>query len=552
MPEDQWQNTDDHQAAPAVAWENTDDHRSGALSPAPASWSQPKPTPPRSGGQKVLDYTTEMLSNVPGSGWKFLENVYHGVRHPIDTGQNLAEVVTGTLQKMTPDTPSHRGRELVPHADAALDALKKRYGSPAAFAKSFHDDPVGVSADIAAVVGGVSGAAKIGGMTAARAGLPRVASAADAIADTAATISDAANPMNLVTKPVGYVSKAVAKGLVRKTLGVGGRKERHGATPATAALEHTSGFTPAAVQASAIARLTDLNQQLEQLAAFPNQSASLRAIRKVLEDEIKKVKGANGLTGDLEPMLEQVTEARPGFQGSVDPATGQIAETQSATDFLAMKRQFGDDFTKFDAAVPMRSSARNLGNRAYHEMSTEFNRVVPGAQPINQEMQSLVPVREGAQRAGELAGPTERIVDRATRPTGGLAATLLGFMHGGTLGALAALGAQELLASPTAKMITARTAYGAGKGVSSPITSRTLNAAGVASSIPPAPPPTTTAQQAPPPAAAAQPAPSQPAAQPIAQANTHKVGDTMTHPDGTKWKIVELLPDGKFRAAPLE
>jgi hypothetical protein len=147
-----------------------------------------------------------------------------------------------------------------------------------------------------------------------------------------------------------------------------------------------------------------------------------------------------------------------------------------------MKRQFGDDFTKFDAAVPLKDSARKVGNKAYHELSAEFNRTVPEGKDINQRMQSLIPVKEGAQRAEEKVGAVQRSVDRATRPTGALAPALGGFAFGGLPGVVAAMTVQEALASPSVRMALARALHGSGKAVAKPSVRRVGNTAGFAGS----------------------------------------------------------------------
>lgn len=439
----------------------------------------PAPRNERVGGQKVLDYANDTLSNVPSSAAKLAGNIGNAILHPIDTVGGIVKAATGTFEKMTPDTPSHAGRSNVPYADAAGAALKDRYGSPSAIAETIRTDPVGVAADASALAGGVSGLARGGGAIARAANLPRVASGAAKVAETAGAISDAVNPISLATKPIGAVLKQTAKPLVKSALGLPGRTERYGATPAAAALEHTSGITPSAVKESAIAQLNGLNQELEGLAAASGNTADLTAARKVIADAIAKVQAANGSADDLLPMQKQLTEARPGFAGA-KTAAGDVAPQQAPIPFLGMKRQFGDDFTKFDAAAPLKDSTRKVGNQAYHELSSEFNRAVPGAADINQQIQSLAPVKDAAQRTSENAGAVQRSINRATRPTGGLAATLFGLHEAGVPGALAAMALQEGLASPTVKMGIARMLFGAGKGIKSPLTPRALNATGVA------------------------------------------------------------------------
>lgn len=438
--------------------------------------------------QGILDYTEDTLKNVPGSAAKLAGNMYQAVRHPLDTVSNLGKVAIGTLQNMTPGyvTPDRPGYSK--EANAAGGALKQRYGSPSAIAETIRTDPVGAAADASVVAGGVSGLARGAGMAAKVANLPRAASTANTVADVARTVSDVANPLTVPLKAAGGAAKGIAKPLVKSALRLPGKTERYGATPATAALEETSGITPTAVRESATQRLAALNDELKALARASGDQADLTAARQVVAREIAEVERANGSAADLLPMQKQLNEAQPGFGGAVTPS-GDVAAKQDPLQFLAMKRQFGDDFTKFDAAVPLKDSTRQVGNKAYHQLSTEFNRAVPGAQPVNQKIQSLAPVKEGAQRAEEGAGGVQRSIDRGTRPTGGLAATLFALHEKGIFGAAAVMAAQEMLASPTAKMAAARSLYGPGKMIQLPLTRRVGSSLGVAGETMVAPPP---------------------------------------------------------------
>lgn len=436
--------------------------------------------PQRVGGQKVLDYANDTLSNIPGSAAKLAGNVGHALLHPIDTAESLLNVGTGVIQKMNPASvppPVPGGTsDKRPYADAAGQALKDRYGSVDALANTIRTDPVGAAADASAVVGGVSGLARGVGAV-----VPSVAGGAAKVADAAGAVSDAINPINAVTKPVGAAMKAVAKPIVKSALGLPGKTERYGATPATAALEQTSGIAPKTIQKSATVRLGDLNKQLDALdaaATAAGATVDLTPARQVITDAIAKVQSANGEADALLPMQRQLTEGRPGFAGSTTMA-GDVAPQQDPAVFRSMKRQFGDDFTRFDAAVPLKDSVRKVGNQAYHQMAVEANRAVPGSEEVNQQIQSLIPVQDAAQRTAERAGPVQRSIDRATRPTGGLAATLFGLHKAGIPGAVAAMTVQEALASPTARMALARSLYGGGKTIQLPGLSRTLNAAGV-------------------------------------------------------------------------
>ena len=477
MADPQWQSTNDHVplsvSAPSGGWQVTD-------GPDKAQWqsTDDHAAVPENYAQRALDFTTNTLRAIPSSGGAFLSNLYNAGRHPLNTGSALGKIAVGTLQKLTPDTPSHANRGYVPYADAAGQALKDRYGSLDALGRTIQSDPVGVMADASTVVGGAGAAARGVGLAADAAGLSSVADAANGVADTAGAVSNAVNPLTLPAKAVGSVTDLASRGFVRSALGLTGRTERYGATPAQAALEETSGVTPSAVATSARNRLTELSNQLDALPA--TRDPDLSSARQVIRDAIKKVQAGNGDPSDLAPMLQQLTEPKPGFTGTTALAANAITPGQTAPVFLGIKRQFGSDFTKFDQARPVSSAARNVGNQAYHALSTEFNSAVPGAADINQTMQSLIPVQQAAESTSHNAGAVERSINRVTRPTGALVAAMFGLREGGIPGMIAALAGQETAASPVVKMGVARGLYAAGKGMKSPASRKAATMAAVA------------------------------------------------------------------------
>ncbi len=451
-------------------------------------WSQQADTP-AGGDGGIVDYAKDTISNIPSSAGKFIGNIYQSVRHPADTLRAIGSIPVGLAEKagVPMPAPGPGEHDAAQNLDAMWDALKQRYGSPHAFAETIRTDPVGAAADISSVIGGVGGLAKGTSAVARAASLPRAAAAAGDIADTARTVSNATNPMNLVTKPVGAAMKATGKGFTRSALpGLGGKAERYGASPATGVLENTSGVTPSAIKASALAHIEELGKRLDAVTAQAKATGNtmdLSAARQTILDEMQEVAKNNGLTDDLAPMYKQLTEPRPGFGGTVDPISGGIEAQQPPDVGLGMKRQFGKDYTKFDAAVPMKSETRNLGNRAYHDLSTAFNKAVPGAEPINKELQTMSPIPAAAQRAGERAGMVETGINRATRPTGALAAVLMGAKAAGVPGAILTMITQEGLSSPSVKMAIARALYGSGKATSNPVVSQALKTLGVSGEI---------------------------------------------------------------------
>jgi hypothetical protein len=432
------------------------------------------------------EYQQQTIANIPQSVTNLIGNVANAVGHPIETGKAIGTVAAGAAEKLGEKlgfpVPEDKRQNIVA-ADAAWDALKKRYGSLQGIADTIRTDPVGVAADISALAGGVGATSRGVGLAADVAKLPRVANVANRAANVAATVADVTNPVNLATQTAAALGKGTARGLTRVALGLPGRTERFGATPAQAALEQTSGFRPKTIAASARDQLKTLEGQLDTLVQRQKTlgtQADLTPAIDVIRQKIARLQSANSDASDLFPMRDQLIVPKTGFGGATTnpmfPGQPSLIEPlQDVDQFLEMKRAFGNDWTKFDYSIPMKNDTRALGNQAYHELSQEFNRAVPESQPINQQIQSLVPVEEGARRAAEKAGPVQRIINRATRPTGGMTPVLAGTAAGGPVGGAAVLAAQETMGSPSALMMAARPIYSGSKLVGSPITSRLLN-----------------------------------------------------------------------------
>lgn len=267
-------------------------------------------------------------------------------------------------------------------------------------------------------------------------------------------------------KAGGLVQRAAAP-LAESALGIRGDTHAYGATPGKAILEETNGVRPSTIAESAQRRIGDLNTELEGRAASA-PPASLVPARNVLQNKISSAAAANSeLTPrEVSPMLSQLTEARPGFKGLVDPNNpGTIAADQPASDFLKMKRQFGDDFAN-NWNPALSKGTIGTGRQAYGAMAKELNRVIPGGEGLNQRMSSLIPAAERARLTDLTAGPGERIMNRVARPTGGLVAPIAAFRMGGIPALLTEMVGQEMMSSPTAKMIGARTMNGVGKPLS--------------------------------------------------------------------------------------
>lgn len=280
----------------------------------------------------------------------------------------------------------------------------------------------------------------------------------------------------------GLVSRMAAP-LAESALGIRGAQREYGATPGKAILQDTSGVRPATVEKSANAKLADLTNELESSARRSMTPVSMAPARKIISNAISSARAGNSIPRELLPLQEHLETPHPGFGGAIDqpPAplvptpsavlgpNGQplvtmvpgklpparIAPTQSPSDYLGIKRRFATDFTNFRPGASTDESV-GLANRVSHQMSQDFNKAVPGGAELNQRIQSLIPVAKRAHASDLNSGPVENILNRATRPTGGLIPFLAGLKEGGPLGGGIALTGQEMLGSPAVKMIGAR------------------------------------------------------------------------------------------------
>jgi hypothetical protein len=115
----------------------------------------------------------------------------------------------------------------------------------------------------------------------------------------------------------------------------------------------------------------------------------------------------------------------------------------------------------------------------YGEMANELERKAPGISPLNQTIQSLVPVARKAGKTALADTAMQNAMGRIARPTGALTAALAGLKVGGIPGMIAGLGVPEMISDPTSQMIAARGLAGTGNALGSP----TANAAITASQL---------------------------------------------------------------------
>jgi hypothetical protein len=189
----------------------------------------------------------------------------------------------------------------------------------------------------------------------------------------------------------------------------------------------------------------------------PYAGASLSPARGILGDAAGKATAQNEPTafGQLKPMMGHLSQ---------NQITGErIPNLISAENLLNLKRGFGNEFIHRWNPETM-TGVKSTAARTYNALDSEFDRVVPGAQQLNQRISSLIPVAKRAESL-ELNAPTaQKVMGRVAAHTGALAGAGIGgatgYEHGGIMGGLvgATLGVAtpELLATPTAQMVAAR------------------------------------------------------------------------------------------------
>ena len=155
--------------------------------------------------QKPVDFDAgKMVSNIPGSAKRYGKDIAEAAMSPIDTAGNLGKLGISAVNKLISGlTEVVTGKE-VPQAllnteaaDAVGEFYGERYGGMDAFKKTLMEDPVGVLADLSAVVtGGGSAVAKIPGLT--------------KIGKTVQTAGRAMEPLNVAAAPLqGGLRQAV-------------------------------------------------------------------------------------------------------------------------------------------------------------------------------------------------------------------------------------------------------------------------------------------------------------------------------------------------------
>jgi hypothetical protein len=261
---------------------------------------------------------------VLSSAGNLVANLGHALTHPFDTEDALLNTAVGGVNKLgrmmgaaPAQTPSEADRAF----SAFADNLKQRYGSLDNLKHTAYHDPVGVLADISAILGGASAAARGVGIVADAGGAADLANTARSVGDVAKTASDWTNPVALATKPVAKAVDA-AGGPLAKSL-------------------YQSALKPA--RTNTLEEINEMVQTGLNEGINPGSTASLAKVRGLLSDLRSAIqqgiddRAAQGVTIDPNAVATRVDDMRGRFQ-TVDPAKDLAA-------IDATKQRFLDQFT---------------------------------------------------------------------------------------------------------------------------------------------------------------------------------------------------------------
>jgi hypothetical protein len=351
----------------------------------PAAQPQPQTSPSQQGDgyiqnlinqdQSNVDYSSDLLKNIPGSGLNLAMGLGNAVMHPLNTAQGLWDVAAGELHKIVPQSvsnaidavaPSDATQRAVNTATNVNDIYSQRYGGLSNIGNTIKTDPLGVAADVSAMTGGAG-----------------LLSRGTKLGQTLQSVSSATNPLNavsLVTKPATDLAGWAGKTLLGLSTGVGpeniGQAAKAGFEGNSAYYNNLTGQVP----------MTDVletaKQNLARMAAQRsnayqtgmqgvNADSSILNFQPII-DSVKSVQ-SRGMFGNkvIKPSTvetgQQISQMVEDWRNS-DPA---LYHTAAGLD--ALKQAVGDvrDSTAFG------TPSRNVADSVYNAIKGEIVKQAP-------------------------------------------------------------------------------------------------------------------------------------------------------------------------------
>jgi hypothetical protein len=363
------------------------------------------------------------ITSVPGSAAEYGKALVQPVLHPLETAEAIGKTGAGLISKVF--EPGVQPEEQ--YVDAISDFYKKRFGSLEGFKKTLEEDPVGLVADLSAVLTATGGAA---GTLLKATGKPAK------LAGAATKAGAAIEPLSLVTKPVGIAVQAVAKKLYENSVKFSTvlKKGKRSAQVAAALDEHILPTEGGLKRLEA--KINNINLEID--AKIKSATKSKKRIKSDdvlnrLDDVSDKFQYALDVSDIKQDILDMKTRFKKEFGEYVSPKTAQGIKKQI---YRELKGKYGE--LKGSVIETQKTLARGL--------KEELEVIHPILKSLNAKDGTLIELNHSLERA------VGRIRNRnIISLIGGSGAGVVGAVAGGGEGALMTLLAYEVVTNPTVK-----------------------------------------------------------------------------------------------------
>jgi hypothetical protein len=326
----------------------------------------------------------QMAINAPGSLYRnTIGGLLEAVQSPVQTAQNLADVVAGGVYNVLPET-LQRGLNAIEFnpeaqqrasklASAVGQEFKQTYTTPEGFKQTMQQDPFRVLGDVSMLTGGVS---------AALARLPQTAS--KEAAKTLARVSDVTNPVTTAMQTTAAIPKvigATTSNVLGMTTGVGPEAVRtayqSGLEGSKAFLANIRGNVPM-TDVLDLAKTNLQNMQQVKQAAYRADMQNIAKDQTVLDfknidDAINKANAITTFKGQV--VKEGANAALNKIRAEVD-AWKKLDPAQFHTPegLDALKQKIG----QIQEDIPFeQKTARTVSGGIYNSIKDEISRQAP-------------------------------------------------------------------------------------------------------------------------------------------------------------------------------
>lgn len=270
--------------------------------------------------------------------------------------------------------------------------------------------------------------------------------------------------LTAATEVIGALGKAIAPSMAESSLGVGAAMRGRGRTIGQAVLNQTSGIGPKAVSesaADAVDKLTaEMESRVDQATQQGVRGSSLPA-HQVIDNALRNT------PRNAPEVIDKLQSLRDKLDLRGTNAIGPMQIDFTPNELLEMKRGIGKSIDTWPPEWKYNKDVIRAKMGLYGALDKEVDRLAPGTDMLNQQISSLIPaIKQGAKEADQ-AGIVQNLAHRLGAHTGALVGAgiggALGYRKGGTegavLGSTLGLVAPELLSSPQAQMLGARTLF---------------------------------------------------------------------------------------------